>query len=213
MPFSPYTRRRMSFSPPAAACVTVKVPRAPLSNSSSADTWSTTLRPGRSAPTSAATRFTACPLTKHARCCAWQPIALITSASPLRCGVEQPAQPVVLRAVFDARGERELDVLHLHEPDRADRAVAHQLARMARHRIGAVAVRDREQPLVRLHARRQVLRLRQRHRDRLVADHVEAGIERGGGVGWCVSLGVMIATASMPSLRCFSARSISSTVP
>ena len=76
----------MSFSPPAAACVTVKVPRAPSSNSSSADTWSTTLRPGTSAPTSAATRVTGCPLTKLARCCVWQPIALITSASPLRSG-------------------------------------------------------------------------------------------------------------------------------
>ena len=76
----------MSFSPPAAACVTVKVPRAPPPNSSSADTWSITLRPGISVPTSAATRATGAPATKQARCCAWQPIALITSAWPLRSG-------------------------------------------------------------------------------------------------------------------------------
>ena len=45
-----------------------------------------TLRPGMSAATSATTRAMFLPTVAHASCCAWQPIALITSASPLRFG-------------------------------------------------------------------------------------------------------------------------------
>ncbi|MBK6805838.1 MAG: hypothetical protein IPG84_13745 [Betaproteobacteria bacterium] len=76
----------MSFSLPAAAWIAVNVPATPPSKRRSAETVSITSRSGTteiaSAHTLATRRFTA----NDARCCAWQPIALITSASPLRRG-------------------------------------------------------------------------------------------------------------------------------
>ena len=83
--------------------------------------------PGTSAPTSAATRVTASRPTNDARCCAWQPIALMTSAWPLRAGRGSSARrlfcgPSSTRVAIPA-----LDVLDLHEPQRAERAVAHEV--------------------------------------------------------------------------------------
>ena len=46
------------------------------------------------------------------------------------CRVEQPAQPVVLRVVFEAHGQAALDVLNLHQAHCAQGAVAQVPARV-----------------------------------------------------------------------------------
>ena len=93
--------------------------------------------------------------------------------------VEQPAQPVGRHAVFDPGRQAALDVFHLHQAKRANGTVTHQRARMPGHRVGRVRVRDGEQAPARMHALHQVQRLRQVVAHRLVADHVQAGVQRG----------------------------------
>ena len=98
-------------------------------------------------------------------------------------GIEYPREAVVLRAVLDARGHAGLYVLDLYRPDRTQRAIAHERARIASHRIRGIAVRDREHATVLARARDEIAGLGKSFRDRLVADDVEARIECGGGVG------------------------------
>ena len=92
--------------------------------------------------------------------------------------VEQPPQAIVLRCVFDLGREPALDVFDLHQPQRTQRAVADQLACVARHRVRRIAVRDREQAPLPARARDEIAGLREIVRDRLVAKNVESGIER-----------------------------------
>ena len=94
-------------------------------------------------------------------------------------GIEDPAEAVVLRPVLDPGCHAALDVLDLHEPQRADRAVADELARVARHRIRGVAVGHGEQAILLAGTRHEVAGLREIVRHRLVADDVEPGVERG----------------------------------
>ena len=183
MPLSPYTRRRMSFSPPAAACVTVNVPRAPSVEAQ--QRRRVVDAPCGRAPARRRRRIRArsrLPATKQARCCAWQPMALMTSDWPLRAGSRTQRRRLVCGASSSARRHAALDVLDLHEADVAERAVVHELARVARHRIGGVRVRDREQPRVRVACARRGRALRRASsRHRLVAHDVEPGVERGRG--------------------------------
>ena len=97
-------------------------------------------------------------------------------------GIEHPAQPVVLRPVLEPRREAGLDVLDLHQTHGTDRAVAHELPRMARHRVGGVAVRDREDAPVPAGPLHEIARLAEIVGDGLVADDIEPGVERRGGV-------------------------------
>ena len=92
--------------------------------------------------------------------------------------VEQPPEPIVLRSVLDFCREAALDVFDLHQPQRTQRAVADQLACVARHRVRRIAVRDREQAPLPARARDEIAGLREIVRDRLVAKNVESGIER-----------------------------------
>ena len=98
---------------------------------------------------------------------------------PAPLGIENPAQPVRLRPLLQARREAALDVLDPHEPEIAQRAIAHQRLRMARHRIGGVGMRDGEQAPLLPRPRDEVAGFAEIVRDRLVADDVEARVERG----------------------------------
>ena len=138
-------------------------------------------RPGTTVPTSAETRATSRPVTKQARCWAWQPIALITCARPLRAGSNSQRILVVCGPSSMRRGEAALDVLDLHQPERANLAVAHQARREAGHRVRRVAVRDCEQPSGRADAGDEVARLGGIVRHRLVGDDVEARVEGRDG--------------------------------
>ena len=97
---------------------------------------------------------------------------------PAALRVEDPAQPVVLRALLDARREPALDVLDLDEPDRAQRAVVDEHPRVARHRIRRIRVRDGEQAVAATRSRDEIAGLGEGLGDRLVADDVETGVER-----------------------------------
>ena len=78
-------------------------------------------------------------------------------------------------------GEAALDVLDLHQPERANLPVAHQARREAGHRVRRVAVGDCEQPSGRADAGDEVARLGGIVRHRLVGDDVEARVEGRDG--------------------------------
>jgi hypothetical protein len=96
--------------------------------------------------------------------------------------IEQPIEAPGTFAVLDPGCHAALQVFDLHQPDIAEHALTHQETRVSRHRIGRVAMRDREQPATRVHLAQQVAGLGEIVRHRLVADDVQAGIERRRGI-------------------------------
>jgi hypothetical protein len=74
-----------------------------------------------------------------------------------------------------------LDVLDVDLPDGAERATPDHRAGVADQRVAGVVEGDAEDPAARLHPGDQVLRVGERGRERLVADHVQAGLERVAG--------------------------------
>ena len=97
--------------------------------------------------------------------------------------VEYPLEAIGARRVFQLRGHAALDVFDLYQTQSAQRAVLHERADMARHRVRGVAMGDAEHAVAGPHAPREILRFGERDGDRLVANHVEARIERGGRRG------------------------------
>src|SRR5438552_6969163 len=96
--------------------------------------------------------------------------------------IEQPAKAVVLRSVFELRRQPALDVFDLHQPQLAQDAVADELARVTRHRISRVTVRDGEKSLRFARAHDEIAGLREVVGDGLVAYDVEPGVERSNGI-------------------------------
>ena len=103
-------------------------------------------------------------------------------AAPRR--IEHPAQAVVARAILEPCRKPALDVFDPDEAQRAQRAVAHELAGKTRHGISRIRVRDGEQASLPSCAGDEIARLREIVRHRLVADHIEPRVERrdGGGI-------------------------------
>jgi hypothetical protein len=78
-------------------------------------------------------------------------------------------------------GQPVLGILGLHDADRAQPAGFHHLARLPDQRIAGIVVGEQELGAVlRLHLG-QRLRILERRGERLVADHVDAGLEEGLG--------------------------------
>ena len=98
-------------------------------------------------------------------------------------GIEEPACPIVLRSILDARRKTALNVFDLDKTQRAKRAGAREMARVARHRIRRIAVRDREEASIAPRPLNEIARLREVVRNRLVAYDVETGVERAHRVG------------------------------
>ena len=82
------------------------------------------------------------------------------------------------------RGQPVLRVLRLDHADRAELARADPLARLAHQRVAGVVVGQAEHEAGAPHRPHQVERVVDRGRHRLVADHVDAGLEErlGGGM-------------------------------
>ena len=84
--------------------------------------------------------------------------------------VDWPRQPV-------------LNVGGMNNPNVADVAACDHFAGLPHHRISGVIKRDREDKPLGASEVDQFLRLRHRRRERLVADHVDAGLEKRLGDG------------------------------
>ena len=92
-------------------------------------------------------------------------------------------------------------IFHLHDADRAELAGRHHLARLPHHRVAGVVVRQDEHAVRSPPRPRQVERVLERRGQRLVADHVDAGLQERPRRPACMWFGVTIATTSMPSGR------------
>src|SRR5207248_5832616 len=84
-------------------------------------------------------------------------------------GIEEPACPIVLRSILDARRKTALNVFDLDKTQRAKRAGAREMARVARHRIRRIAVRDREEASIAPRPLNEIARFSEVVRNRLVA--------------------------------------------
>ena len=106
-------------------------------------------------------------------------MALITSARPLRCGIEDPLN----RLFCGPSSTRVAMPLWMYSTcTRRSAPIApslHELPRVPDHRIRGVAVRDGENPACSLRARDEIARLCEVVRHGLVANDVETRIERG----------------------------------
>ena len=91
-------------------------------------------------------------------------------------GVEVPVALALVR--FHQRCPLRLDVFQPDLADRAQHARADHLARLADHGVGAVVVGQAEDQSARLDPLEQGQRIGEAGRQRLFADHVEAGVER-----------------------------------
>ena len=83
----------------------------------------------------------------------------------LACGFQRGAQPV-------------LHVLGVYQPDLAQIARRHHSPGLARHGVAAVVVGQRKQAVAGAHAGHQRLRVGQRGGQRLVANHVDSGLQK-----------------------------------
>ncbi len=84
---------------------------------------------------------------------------------------------------LDALGQPVLRIFGLHHADIAERTRLHHLPGVPHHRIAGVVVGEDEQLARRLHRRGERLRVAEVRRQRLVADDVDAGVQKGLGGG------------------------------
>ncbi len=83
--------------------------------------------------------------------------------------------------LLDAGGEPILRVFHLHDADGPELARLHHGARLPHQGIAGVIVRDREDQAGFTGELRELIGLAPRGRQRLVADHMDAGLQEGAG--------------------------------
>ena len=88
---------------------------------------------------------------------------------------------LLVAAAFQRLGQPVLRVFGLHHADVAQPALQHHLPRHAHHRVGAVVVGDGEDQALLLRQRGELLRIGAGGGDGLVADDVDAGLQKRRG--------------------------------
>ena len=88
---------------------------------------------------------------------------------------------LLLATGLQGAGQPVLGVFHLHHPQLTQRAGLHQGPGLAHHRVAGVGIGHAEQPAAGARALHQVVGLGQGAGQRLVADDVDAGVEKGTG--------------------------------
>src|SRR2546425_12484166 len=104
------------------------------------------------------------------------------AAGPRTLRIDPPAGLFVPR-VFQLGGQPVLHILRLDDADGAQLAGRHHLARLTHHRVARVIVRDAEDEPGAPYRLHEVERVLDRRGHRLVADHVDAPVEKGAGDG------------------------------
>ena len=100
------------------------------------------------------------------------------AASPGTGRVRAPVRLLVAGALR-ALGQPVLRIFDLNEPDVAERAAAHHRPRLPHQRVARVVMRQHENEPGSADLRGQIPRFIERGGQRLVADHVDAGFEKG----------------------------------
>ena len=149
---------------------------------------------------------------KAARLKAWLPMSPIAPPAGLRrIG---PPGGLLLPRLLEPRGQPVLRIFGLHDPDLAELARLHALARLAHHGEPCVVVGQPEHEARALHGP-NAGRARPR---RLVVIGLSQmtwmpASRNALAAGWWTWFGVTIATASMPSARAASLAAISAKLP